>query len=126
MRGLDPAFRERLMLSVTAVNGCRMCSYYHTKAAVETGLAGEEVKAMLARDTGQAPEQELPALLYAQHYAESAGQPAGVARERLTQVYGEADAARIDTVLRMIQAANLMGNSWDFFLYRISGGRRGL
>jgi AhpD family alkylhydroperoxidase len=126
MRGLNPAFRERLMLAVTGVNGCRMCSYYHAKAAVETGLAGEEVRAMLARDTGRAPEKELPALLYAQHYAESSGNPSDEARARLEEIYGEADAARIETILRMIQTANLLGNSGDYILYRISGGRRGL
>jgi AhpD family alkylhydroperoxidase len=126
MRGLDPAFRERLMLAVTGVNGCRMCSYFHAKAAVEMGLTGEEVKAMLARDTGRAPEKELPALLYAQHYAESGGRPTEAVRTRMTEIYGVADAGRIDTILRMIQTANLLGNTWDYSLYRVSGGRWGL
>jgi AhpD family alkylhydroperoxidase len=126
MRGLEPAFRERLMLAVTGVNGCRMCSYYHSRAAVESGLASDEVKAMLARDTGRAPEKELPALLYAQHFAESDGQPAGAARAKIMELYGLADTARIDTILRMIRTANLLGNSWDYFLYQFSGGRRGL
>lgn len=126
MRGLEPAFRERLMLAVTGVNGCRMCSYYHSRAAVELGMAGDEVKAMLARDTGQAPEKEVPALLYAQHFAESDGQPTDAVRARIIESYGAKDAARIDLILHLIRTANLMGNSWDYFLYRVSGGRRGL
>jgi hypothetical protein len=28
-----PAFRERLMLAVTVVNGCRYCSYFHARQA---------------------------------------------------------------------------------------------
>ncbi|MHB9155626.1 MAG: carboxymuconolactone decarboxylase family protein [Endomicrobiales bacterium] len=36
-RGLSPAFRERLMLSVTGVNKCRYCSFVHAKAALSAG-----------------------------------------------------------------------------------------
>jgi len=28
---ISPAFRERMMLAVTAVNRCRYCSYFHTR-----------------------------------------------------------------------------------------------
>jgi AhpD family alkylhydroperoxidase len=34
-RLISPAFRERLMLAVTAVNGCRYCSYFHTRQALK-------------------------------------------------------------------------------------------
>jgi AhpD family alkylhydroperoxidase len=39
MRGelIDAAFRERLMLAVTAVHGCRCCSYVHAKQALVEG-----------------------------------------------------------------------------------------
>ena len=39
MRGLDPAFRERLFLAVTQVNGCRYCSYYHARQALLIGVS---------------------------------------------------------------------------------------
>ena len=34
---LSPDFIERIMLAVTEVNGCAICSYAHTKMALEAG-----------------------------------------------------------------------------------------
>jgi len=41
MRGesLDKKFRERMMLAVTEVNGCRYCRYAHTRIALFCGLS---------------------------------------------------------------------------------------
>lgn len=46
MRGelVDVAFRERLMLAVTAVNECRYCSYYHAKEALKANLSEAEIR----------------------------------------------------------------------------------
>ena len=41
---ISPAFRERLMLVVTAVNNCRMCSAVHTKQALLSGLSRQETE----------------------------------------------------------------------------------
>ncbi len=49
---ISPAFRERLMLAVTEVNGCRYCSYYHAREALKSGISGAELAALLA---GQIP-----------------------------------------------------------------------
>jgi AhpD family alkylhydroperoxidase len=38
------------MLAVTEVNGCEMCSYAHTKMALEAGLSNDEIQQMLAGD----------------------------------------------------------------------------
>ena len=39
---LSPAFRERLMLAVTAVYGCRYCSFAHAREAISKGVSQEE------------------------------------------------------------------------------------
>ena len=44
----SPAFRERLMLAVTAVYGCRYCSYLHAKRGLKSGVDDEEATALLA------------------------------------------------------------------------------
>jgi AhpD family alkylhydroperoxidase len=69
MRGqtISAAFRERLMLAVSAVNGCRYCSFVHAQQALKAGLSDPEVRALCAGALGGCPEEELPALLYAQH-----------------------------------------------------------
>jgi len=43
-------FIERIMLAVTQVNGCRLCSYAHTKIALENGLEQNEISALLSGD----------------------------------------------------------------------------
>lgn len=31
-------FVERIMMAVTEVNGCRYCSYFHTRVALKAGI----------------------------------------------------------------------------------------
>ncbi|MEJ2746638.1 MAG: carboxymuconolactone decarboxylase family protein [Anaerolineae bacterium] len=122
---VSPAFRERLMLAVTAVNGCRYCSYYHAKEALKTGLPEAEIRAMRDGIVDNAPAEELPALLYAQHWAESNANPDPDLRQKLAETYGTERAAAIDVILHMIRVGNLLGNTTDYWLYRLSFGRWG-
>jgi AhpD family alkylhydroperoxidase len=119
-------FRERLMLAVTAVNGCRYCSYYHAKEALKAGLLDDELQKMLVGVVDDAPAEELPALLYAQHWAEMDGEPDLAVRRKLDETYGPERAEAFDTVLHMIRIGNLLGNTVDYWLYRLSFGRWGL
>ncbi|MEA3377302.1 MAG: carboxymuconolactone decarboxylase family protein [Chloroflexota bacterium] len=122
--GLHPAFRERLMLVVTDVNGCRYCSYVHAREALAAGIPREQVEDLAAMFDG-CPAHEAPALLYAQHWAEVDGQPDPEVRRCVQQRYGEEQLEQIETVLRMIRMGNLLGNTADYLLYRISFGRWG-
>jgi len=36
-RRMTKALKERIMLAVTHVNGCAMCSFVHTKIALDSG-----------------------------------------------------------------------------------------
>jgi len=119
------AFRERLMLAVTAVNDCRYCSYYHAKEALRANLSEAEIRHMQDGIVDLAPAEELPALLYAQHWAESDGRPDPDARQKLVDAYGAEKAEAIEVVLRMIRTGNLLGNTADYILYRLSFGRLG-
>ncbi len=123
---LEPAFRERLMLTVTQVNGCRYCAQAHARMALEGGLEQEEIDALLSGAVNACPLDEVTALLYAQHWAETAGNPTLAARAKVRECYGEEKTAAIEMTLRMIQAGNLLGNSFDYVLYRLSGGRWGV
>ncbi len=126
MRGsLDPAFRERLMLVVTAVNGCRYCSYAHARQALSEGIPEEEIAMLGERAFHGSPTEEVPALLYAQHWAESDGDPDPAARASVVERYGEERLASIEIVLRMIRMGNLLGNTFDYLIYRASFGRLG-
>jgi AhpD family alkylhydroperoxidase len=120
------AFRERLMLAVTAVNGCRYCSYYHAKEALKTGLPEAEIRAMQDGIVENAPVEELPALLYAQHWAENNANPDPDIRQKLVETYGTQRSEAIDVVLRLIRMGNLLGNTTDYWLFRLSFGRLGI
>jgi AhpD family alkylhydroperoxidase len=120
-------FRERLMMVVTEVNGCRYCSYYHSAQSIKAGLSDNELRTLLA---GQIPEdspaEEIPALVYAQHWAQTNARPDFEAVHSLIETYLDEKAALIHAILRMIRVGNLTGNTWDCFLHRISLGRLGL
>lgn len=123
-RGLvSSAFRERLMLTVSAVNGCRYCSYFHAKEALRNGVDHQEIAQLLSGSIAVCPEEESVALLYAQHWAETDAHPAQEAVQTLEQSYGVDKANAIHLVLRMIRMGNLSGNTLDYALNRISRGR---
>jgi len=122
---VSPQFRERLMMAVTAVNECRYCAYFHARESERVGLDTHEIRELLAGDLAHAPEEELPALLYAQHYAEQNGRPDPITRQSLKTTYGPARADAIETVLRLIRMGNLLGNSTDWLLFKLSFGQLG-
>jgi AhpD family alkylhydroperoxidase len=127
MRGylISAAFRERLMLTVTEVNGCRYCQYAHAKMALEAGLSQEEINALSTGTFQNCPEEEVPALLYAQHWAETNGEPDEEAHQKMLNIYGTEKVQAIHLAMRMIRIGNLLGNTWDYFLNWISFGHWG-
>jgi AhpD family alkylhydroperoxidase len=120
---VSPSFRERLMLTVTTVNGCRYCSYFHTRQALKSGVSQEQISQLLSGDMTCIPEDEFIAVIYAQHWAESDANPDPETLKRVQQTYGMEKTEAIHLMLRMIRMGNLLGNSWDYFLYRISFGK---
>ncbi len=124
-QGLDPAFRERLMLVVTGVNECRYCSYGHARAALAEGVSPAEIDALADGMFEGSPSEEVPALLYAQHWAETDGEPEAAVRETVEGRYGKDVLEQIEIVLHMIRMGNLLGNTLDSVLHRVSFGRLG-
>lgn len=120
-RRISRAFAEKIMLAVTAVNGCRYCSYGHAKSALASGVSQEEIDRILSGEIGHVGPQEAPALLFAQHYAESDGHPDPEAVQRLTETYGQERARDIQAYIRMITLGNLTGNTFDALLSRLRG-----
>jgi AhpD family alkylhydroperoxidase len=117
----ERAFTERIMLTVTQVNNCRYCDYGHSIAALDAGITPTELEAIKAGDFSDVPTEEVPALLFAQHYAFQAGSPEQEAVEALVTTYGEAQTTRIMSTIRMITIGNLLGNTFDALLSRLGG-----
>jgi AhpD family alkylhydroperoxidase len=110
------------MLAVTEVNQCRYCSYAHTKMALRTGLVASEINQILGHEAEGSPEEEIPAILYAQHWAANDGHPDSEPRSVLVSLYGINKAEMIENILRLMRFGNLIGNSLDYLLFRISFG----
>ncbi len=122
---IDKAFQERIMLAVTEVNGCRYCAYAHSRVALAAGLPKAEVEALAWGSFAEAPPEQVPALLYAQHWAESDTHPDAEARQAVLEIYGPEKTAAIELAMRMIRMGNLLGNTGDYLLYRLSFGHWG-
>jgi len=122
---MPAAFRERIMLAVTSVYGCRYCSWVHTREALRNRVEQDEISSLLAGSVDGCPEEEAVALLYAQHWADSDGRPDPEAVRRVEEAYGSEKAQAIEVLLHMIRLGNLAGNTWDRFVHRISFGRLG-
>ncbi len=112
---------ERIMLAVTEVNGCGICSYAHSKVALEAGMTNEEVENLLSGMFDYVPKEELTGVLFAQHYADSRGNPSRESWERVMEEYGESKAKGILGAIRGITIGNVYGISWSSFFNRFKG-----
>lgn len=117
----NTAFLERIMLAVTEVNGCPLCSYYHTKVSLEEGFTIEEIRNMLGGVHSDVPEEELAGVLFAQHYADERGKPSRKSWETLVSAYGETGAYGVLAVTRMIMMGNATGIPSGSFINRFRG-----
>ena len=117
---LSLQLQERLMLAVTEVNGCALCSYGHSRMALEAGLSGQEIEELLGGQTDGAPKEELPAILFAQHYADTRGKPTAAAWAQLIARYGEQQAAGMLGAIRMITVGNTWGIPTGSLLARLT------
>lgn len=118
---LSEQFIKRIMLAVTEVNGCEVCSYAHSKAALETGMSNDEIENLLSGINDSIPKEELTGIMFAQHYADSRGKPSKDALKRILKVYGRSKAEGIVAVVRIIMMGNAYGIPWSSFVNRFKG-----
>jgi AhpD family alkylhydroperoxidase len=121
-RGLLTAdFMERIMLAVTEVNGCAVCSYAHTKLALAQGMSEQEIAAILSGSHAHLPGEQAVAVLFAQHYADTRGKPSQESWQRLQERYGRETALGILGAVRAIMTGNAAGIPLSAFLSRLRG-----
>jgi AhpD family alkylhydroperoxidase len=121
-KNIPKSFAEKIMLVVTAVNGCRYCAWFHAKRALDCGMNTDEIRELLGLQFhANASDHEIPALLYAQNFAETDRKPDSELSDKLVEFYGDATAGDIILYIRAIFFGNLTGNTFDAFLSRIRG-----
>jgi len=118
---MDSKFVERIMLAVTEVNSCPLCSFAHTKAALEAGINHDEIKNMLDGVVDNIPDDEIEGVLFAQHYADKRGNPSKKSWNKVIEVYGKTKAEGILAATRMIMMGNAYGIPLGSIKHRFKG-----
>ncbi len=119
LKTISKAFQNHIMLAVTEVNGCRACTWFHTKNAVRMKLDEKDISALLSGEIKQLPEAEHAALLFAQHYADTFGEYSQEDFAGLKAYYGEEKAEGILATIRMIMMGNVNGIAYGCFTERL-------
>ncbi len=118
---ISKTFSESVSLAVTQVNGCKFCSYTHAKNALKAGMTEAEVEFLLSGGFDNAPKEQLEGLLFAQHYADTKGNPDSEAVQKLVDTYGEGKTKDIMSHILIIMLSNLHGNTLEAFNLRLKG-----
>lgn len=108
-KAMNLPWRERIMLAVTQVNQCAMCSWMHTNIALGAGMKDEEIKSILQGDYSSIPNHELTSILYAQDYASRREKINPEFVKKLISQYGKTKTRAIDNVIAAITMTNSMG-----------------
>jgi len=113
---------EKIVMVVDAVNGCIYCSWLDAKLAMKRGMGDDEIRQMLnLQFHADAPERELLALLFAQHFAETGSRPDPEMTGQLFDFYGKSQASNILLAIRAATFGNLYFNTWGAVLSRFRG-----
>ncbi len=118
---ISKSFSESVSLAISQVNGCKLCSYTHAKNALKSGMSEEEVEFLLSGGFDNAPKEQLEALLFAQHYADTKGNPDPEIKQKLLDVYGEEKTKDIMASFLMMNLTNLHGNTAEALGLRLKG-----
>jgi len=118
---LSKSFEHHLMLAVTEVNGCQVCTYAHAKQALESGSSKEEIAGYLSGDLSNSKKEEIVGLLFAQHYADVNGNYDQKIFDNLLKEYGSKRAYGILANIRIIMMGNVYGIAYGCLKERFKG-----
>lgn len=116
---MNKKLKERIMLAITEVNGCSMCSYVHTQIALSSGMSKEDIAKILNGDTTTIPDSDAVAVMFAQEFAYTKENPSTESYNRLVSEYGKKKANLIVAACHMITMTNGMGTSMDYLYNRL-------
>jgi len=118
---ISKPFSESVSLAISQVNGCKLCSYTHAKNALKAGMTESDVEFLQAGGFNNVPKEQLEALLFAQHYADTKGNPDPETSQKLLDTYGEEKTKDIMASILMMNLTNLHGNTMEAFILRLKG-----
>jgi AhpD family alkylhydroperoxidase len=122
LRRMDPAFREKVMLTVAQANSCRYCSYVHQEWAIRAGVPDRELAQLEGADPATFDRAEWSALAYARSLAEAdfGPVPEEISQE-VAKYYTPRDRRNIETVALVMSVVNRSANTLEAFRSRLRG-----
>ena len=118
MKKIDKPFKKQIMLTVSGVNKCSICSHVHTKGLIKSGASDEDLKVLFEGDFENLSKDAALALVFAQHYADETGNYDPEAFEKIIEYYGKDKAYGIMATIKMIMFGNNNGIALTNFFNR--------
>lgn len=84
-------------------------------------MSNKEIQNLLAGSADTVPDDEVAAVLFAQHYAYSRGNPSKESWKRVVDIYGDVKAKGILGSIRMIMFGNTFGIPLNSLRNRLKG-----
>ncbi|MCX5868469.1 MAG: carboxymuconolactone decarboxylase family protein [Proteobacteria bacterium] len=111
---MDPAFREKVCLTVTWANRCRACMAVHSRWGKSAGVKEEEISDLEILDPAKFEHREWVALMYARDYILFDGRiPDEEITREYKKLYSEKERADILAMIKMMDFSNRFNNTWD-------------
>lgn len=111
---MDPAFREKICLTVTWANRCRACMAVHSRWGKSAGVKEGEISELETLDPARFEHREWVALMYARDYILFDGRlPDEEIVKEFEKLYGGRERADILAMIKIMDFANRFNNTWD-------------
>jgi len=115
-RGVDPALRERVILHVSAINTCAVCTAFHVRSAKRIGLDGDDIAAACALDLGGRDERTRAALRYAELRTLDLERDHPDEVARFEALFSPDERAAIRATVDLFTFNNRFNNTWQRWL----------
>jgi AhpD family alkylhydroperoxidase len=115
-RTLDAALRERVILHVSAINACDICTSVHVRAARRVGLEDADIQAACTLDLGERDDRTRAALRYAEARTldVEGDNPDVVAR--FETLFSDDERAAVRATVDLFTFNNRFNNTWQRLL----------
>jgi AhpD family alkylhydroperoxidase len=123
-RGLDRALRERIILHVSAINACDVCTAVHQRSARRIGLDDRDIDAACTLDLSPRDPRTRAALRYAELRTLGIERAHRVDVDRFESMFSADERAAVRATVDLFTFNNRFNNTWTRAL-RALGLRRG-
>lgn len=124
-RKLGGAFRERIVLHVSSMNRCYVCSVAHGMAARLEGLGADEIRGLRRGETGDDPRGRI-ALRYAELRTTDTEQDFPEDVKAFEESFTPEEQREVRAIVDLFTFNNRFNNTWEAILPGAQGRRRKL